>query len=184
MHTRQATITDITQVLELQNANLYDNLTEKQRSAGFVTTPFTTELLQELLGLRGLFVAEAGDEIIAYAMAAGWNYYKRWPIFPFMVSRFPFLTFLDRPILDEQSFQYGPVCIREDHRGTEVLPCLFEEMRVELATRFPMGVTFINRVNQRSLTAHTRKLGMTVIDEFEFAGRSYFGLAFDTSKPV
>jgi hypothetical protein len=48
------------------------------------------------------------------------------------------------------------------------------------APRFPIGVTFINKLNPRSLKAHTHKLNLKVIDEFEFKGNSYHGLAFLT----
>lgn len=36
----------------------------------------------------------------------------------------------------------------------------------------------------RHFDAHTKKLGMTVIDEFEFNGRPYHGLAFDMARSV
>ena len=45
-------------------------------------------------------------------------------------------------------------------------------------------MTFINRLNPHSYHAHTKKLGMTVIDEFEFNGRPYYGLAFDMARSV
>lgn len=34
--------------------------------------------------------------------------------------------------------------------------------------RYPIGVTFINKINNWSFEAHTRKLNIVVIDEFEF----------------
>ena len=68
--------------------------------------------------------------------------------------------------------------------GTDAFPRLFEEMRMELSSRYPVGITFINKVNERSHHAHTRKLGMVVVDEFEYSGREYYGLAFDTAQSV
>ncbi len=44
-------------------------------------------------------------------------------------------------------------------------------------------ITF-NRLNPHSYHAHIKKLGMTVIDEFEFNGRPYYGLAFDMARSV
>ncbi len=57
-------------------------------------------------------------------------------------------------------------------------------MRITLSSGYPVGITFINKVNERSYKAHSRKLGMIVIDEFEFSGQEYYGLAFDTAKSV
>jgi hypothetical protein len=42
----------------------------------------------------------------------------------------------------------------------------------------------LNPHSARRLDAHKKKLGMTVIDEFEFNGRPYFGLAFDMARSV
>jgi hypothetical protein len=184
MITRPGTVDDIRGILVLQKANLHDNLSFEERKRGFVTTPFSEAQLKELVKQRGVFVAEEGDEIAGYAMAGSWSYFAIWPIFPYMVSRLGSLTFSGKPLLPGQSFQYGPVCIAIAHRGTGLFPRLFEEMRLALSTRYPVGVTFINRMNEHSFMAHTRTLGLTVIDEFEFAGRNYYGLAFDTSRSV
>ena len=49
---------DIPGILSLQDKNLYSKLTEKERESGFVTTPFTTEQIEEILKQNGIFVAE------------------------------------------------------------------------------------------------------------------------------
>jgi hypothetical protein len=46
---------------------------------------------------------------------------------------------------------------------------------------YPIGVTFINKINERSYKAHTTKLNMVVIDEFSFNSNNYYGLAFETN---
>ncbi len=180
MITRLGTTNDIKGILTLQQANLRDNLSVEERKRGFVTTPFSEAQLCELSAQRGIFVAEEKDEIAGYAMAGSWDFFASWPIFPYMVSRLGALVFAGKPLLPAQSFQYGPVCIDSSHRGTGLFPKLFEEMRLEFSSRYPIG----DRMNEHSYRAHTRTLGLTVIDKFEFSGRSYYGLAFDTSKSV
>ncbi|NJL52977.1 MAG: hypothetical protein HC930_13640 [Hydrococcus sp. SU_1_0] len=64
-------------------------------------------------------------------------------------------------------------------RGSGAFPQLFVTMRSSLAERYPIGITFINRLNQRSLKAH-QKLNLEIIDEFEFNQGSYYSLAFPT----
>ncbi|HLW15588.1 MAG TPA: hypothetical protein VKX30_08840 [Flavobacteriaceae bacterium] len=77
-------------ILSLQDRNLHSKLTEKERESGFVTTPFTTEQIEEILKQNGVFVAENKDGlIIAYAFAGTWEYFEQWEIFNFMVFRFP-----------------------------------------------------------------------------------------------
>ncbi len=184
MIARPATENDITGIKALQQINLFENLSEKEREKGFVTTPFTTAQLKGLLDEQGLFVAESKGEIKGYTMAAGWDYFSQWPIFPFMISRLSGKVFNGINITEQNSFQYGPVCIDTGLRGTNAFPVLFENMRSAFSLRYPVGITFINQVNERSFKAHTNKLGMALVDEFEFSGRNYYGLAFDTEKSV
>jgi hypothetical protein len=180
MMTRVAVEVDIDGILKLQASNLLANLAETERAEGFVTTPFTMEQIQPLLAQTGVFVVEKQGVVVGYALAGTWDFFSQWPIFPFMVSRFPQLAFQDSPITVDNSFQYGPVCIDRTLRGSGIFPQLFETMRSSFSSRFPIGVTFINKINLRSLAAHTRKLNLQIIDEFEFNGSLYFSLAFST----
>ena len=185
MQTRLGITTDIEGVLALQELYLYRNLNEDQRKEGFVTTPFTVEQLEEIIAERGLFVAENEQfELVAYAFAASWHYFAQWEIFNYMVSRFPNLSFEGKEITTKNSFQYGPVCIDKKYRGTGLLQLIFEEMRLELMKRYPISITFINKINLVSENAHTKKLCWKIIDEFEFNNNEYIGLAFNMNKSV
>jgi len=181
--TRLATSSDIESILQLQDKNLYSLLSETQRQDGFVTTPFTVEQIEILIGEGGVFVAIEATEVIGYLFAGSWQYFSQWPIFRYMVTRFPIVEFEGDTIAAENSFQYGPICIAREHRGSGAFELLFECMRNAFATRYPFGYTFINKANQRSFVAHTQKLGLKVTDQFEFNDRSYYGLAFSTAAP-
>jgi hypothetical protein len=178
--TRSALAADISDILNLQTLNLYANLSAAQRVAGFVTTPFQAEQVNTLIEQSGAFVAEQAGVLVGYALVGSWDFFAQWPIFPYMMSRFPLLEFQGSKITIENSFQYGPVCIDRAVRGSNALPLLFDTMKSSLASRYPLGVTFINKQNPRSLAAHTRKLNLEVIDEFEFNGSEFYGLAFST----
>ncbi len=176
---------DIDGVLSLQEKYLYSKLTETERESGFVTTPFTKNQIEEIIRQNGIFVAEnEHNSIIAYAFAGSWKYFEQWEIFNFMVSRFPTLSFNGSKITTENSFQYGPICIDKNYRGSGLLNLLFEEMRIEFLKKYPISVTFINKVNAISTAAHTKKLNWEIIDEFEFNNKTYIGLAFDMKNSV
>ncbi len=176
---------DIDGVLALQEKYLYRNLNETERKNGFVTTPFTVNQIEEIIRQNGIFVAEnERDEIVAYAFAGSWEYFEQWEIFNFMVSRFPLLSFNGNKITTVNSFQYGPVCIDKNYRGNGVLNLIFEEMRIEFYKKYPISVTFINKINEISERAHTKKMGWEIIDEFEFNNNTYIGLAFDMKNSV
>ena len=58
----------------------YPTGTEKD---GFVTTQFDENLLADLIRKeKGLFVAVDNGNIVAYVMAASWEYCSRWPSLP------------------------------------------------------------------------------------------------------
>lgn len=183
--TRIANNDDIDGVLALQERYLYRNLSESERQKGFVTTPFTVSQLEAIIELNGLFIAEnESDNVIAYAFAGSWKYFEQWEIFNFMVSRFPQLSFNGNKITTENSFQYGPVCIDEKYRGKGLLNQIFEEMRLEFCKKYPISITFINKINAISTAAHIKKLGWEIIDEFQLNNNTYIVLVLDMKKSV
>lgn len=175
---------DIEGILDLQSRNLYTKLSAAELADGFVTTPFTPDLLRQLLARSGVFVVESEDRVVSYLLAGDWTYFSQWEIFRLMISRLPDLRFQGKEIAVDLSFQYGPICIDRAIRGSGVFPHLFNLMRSSFAPRFPIGVTFINKLNQRSFVAHTRKLDLEIIDEFEFNGNSFYTLAFLTTNQL
>jgi len=183
--TRIGTHSDINGILSLQERNLFSNLTKKEREQGFVTTPFTKKQIEEIIYQNGIFIAENNNKtIVAYAFAGNWQYFEQWDIFNFMTDRFPKLSFNNSKISTKNSFQYGPVCIDKEYRSKGILNLIFEEMRIEFVKKYPISITFINKINIISEKAHTKKLGWKIIDEFTFNNNNYIGLAFDMKKSV
>ena len=105
-------------------------------------------------------------------------------MFAHMIKGLHELEFLGQQLSTENSYQYGPVCVEKSVRGTGVLEKLFDFARARMAERYPILVTFINRINTRSFVAHTQKLGLQVIQEFEFNCNQYYELVYDTSMPL
>ncbi len=179
---RKAIESDLEGILDLQSRNLYANIAAADLAGGFVTTPFTPDLLRQLLIQSGVFIAEEDGKIIGYLLAGDWQFFSQWEIFKLMMARLPELKFQGRELTVDRSFQYGPVCIDIAARGSNLLPELYELMRSSFAPKFSIGITFINKINERSFAAHTRKLDLEIIDEFEFKGNSFYTLAFLTAN--
>lgn len=185
MRLKRAELSDIDKVLELHFRYQIDSIKEEDKKDGFVTTPFTKEQLCELIEKeQGLFIALEGDEVVAYVMAASWQFWSRWPMFAFMIEGLGDLEYLGQILSTENSYQYGPICIDKSLRGSGVLEAIFEFAREHMAKRYPILVTFINKINPRSYEAHTKKLGLEVIKEFSYNGNKYYELVYDTSKSV
>lgn len=183
MKYRNATIKDIPGISELQQKYHVSTISAEDKNDGFVTTLFTEEQFKELIEKEnGLAVACDGNKVVAYVMAASWQYWSAWPLFRYMIEDLPNTEYLGQVLSIENSYQYGPVCIYKDYRGSEVLPCIFEFSRLQMSKRYPILITFINKINHRSYKAHTKKLGLDVIKSFEFNNNQYYELGYDTSK--
>ncbi len=183
MELKIAELTDIDDVLELHYKYQIDSIAEADKKDGFVTTPFTEQELSNLIQQEnGLFIAKKDGKVVAYVMAASWQFWSVWPMFAYMIEDLPNLEYLGQKLSTENSYQYGPVCIDKTVRRSGVLEQIFEFAREKMSERYPILVTFINKNNPRSYEAHTRKLGLEVIQEFEFNNNSYFELVYDTSK--
>ena len=180
---RNATLSDIPAISALQVRYHVQTISETDRAHGFVTTLFTEEQFKELIETEdGIALACDGDTIVAYAMAASWHYWSKWPLFQHMIKDLSNTQYMGQTLSLENSYQYGPVCIEMAYRGKDVLPRLFDFSRQHMNKRFPILITFINHVNPRSYAAHVNKLGLGVIKSFEFNQNNYYELAYDTSK--
>lgn len=183
MEYRNATLKDIPGISELQQKYHVSTISEEDKADGFVTTLFTNEQFKDLIEREnGLAIACDNDKVVAYAMAASWQFWSVWPLFQFMIKDLPNTTYLGQALTLENSYQYGPVCIHKDYRGSEVLPNIFDFSRLQMSKKYPILITFINQINHRSYKAHTKKLGLDIIKTFEFNNNQYFELGYDTSK--
>ena len=182
---RNAVIKDIPAISELQKKYHIETISEEDKPDGFVTTLFTEEQFKELIEKEnGIAIACDGDKLAAYAMAASWEYWSKWPIFQYMIEDLPNAEYMGQILSVKNSYQYGPICIDKDYRGTEVLPKIFDFSRIQMKDRYPILITFINHINSRSYNAHTKKLGLDVIKSFVFNNNNYYELGYDTSKKV
>ncbi|MDY0257398.1 MULTISPECIES: GNAT family acetyltransferase [Gudongella] len=182
---RNAEFKDIPLISELQKKYHVLTISDEDKPNGFVTTLFTEEQFAELIEKEnGVALACDGDKVIGYAMAASWDYWSKWPLFQHMIKDLPSTEYLGQILTTENSYQYGPICIDKDYRGTEVLPRLFDFSREQMMDRYPILITFINHINPRSYEAHTRKLGLEVIKNFVFNNNNYYELGYDTSVRV
>ncbi|TGD79533.1 GNAT family N-acetyltransferase [Hymenobacter wooponensis] len=185
MQLQLADLADIDGVLNLHQKYQIDTILEEDKKDGFVTTSFTREQLTRLIQEeQGLFIAKHEDTVVAYVMSASWQFWAAWPIFARMIEDLPTLEFAGQRLSVENSYQYGPVCVDKAYRGSGLLEAIFDFAREQMAARYPVLVTFINQINTRSYAAHTQKLGLVVIAEFDFNNNHYLELAYDTSQPL
>jgi hypothetical protein len=183
MEIKVARFDEIDGVLQLHAKYQIDTIADEDKKDGFVTTSFTRDQMLKLIEEEnGLFIAKDNDRVVGYAMAASWQFWSVWPIFSYMISRLGEFELNGTKLAVENSYQYGPVCIDKEYRGTGLIEKLFEFSAEAMSKRYDVLVTFINKNNPRSFKAHTQKIGLKVIGEFEFNRNQYYELAYDTSR--
>lgn len=175
---RTARTDEIDEILTLHFRYQANTIDEEDKKDGFISTAFDHEHLMELIEAEnGIFIALKDKKIVAYAMAASWEFWARWPMFAQMMQQLPQLEYQGQRLTTDNSYHYGPVCVDKSVRGSGVFETVFNYSLAQMAMRYPILVTFINKVNPRSYSAHTGKVGLDVIQEFEFNNHQYYELA-------
>ena len=142
----------------------------------------TEEDIDGVLAL--LFIAKSEERVIAYVLSASWKFFSKWPMFQYLIGRLGEISYLDQNLSTDNSYQYGPICIDKELRGSGVLENIFEFARREMNKKYPILITFVNIMNPRSVKAHIDKLGLDTVMEFEYNNNIYLELAYDTSKRI
>lgn len=180
---QQADLKDINGILDLLKANHINYV--KDKTDGFVTTNITEEQLSKLITKEnGVTVAKENGKILAFAMAASWDFWKEWPLFSYMIEQLPNFALEGETITAENSYQYGPVCIDKAFRGSGLFEKIFFASLSNMQKRYPIMVTFINQINPRSFEAHTRKVHMMQAGTFQFNQNNYYLMTCSTALKI
>lgn len=178
MEFRRLHHSDLAAVLEVQEANLFENLSPSARQDGFLSARFSGDEFAQMNTDVSVMVAAEADRIGGYLCASSVELNRRLPLLAAMIACYPDLRFRDRLLSEQASFVYGPVCVDRKFRGRGVLRGLYQALLRQLAGRFDTGAAFIAQDNPRSLAAHVDGLGMHNVGEFEFKQRHYWIVAF------
>ena len=175
---RRVSDRDYSDLLQLQEANLFVNLPAAQHKHGFLSARFAAEQFAQMNRDAAVVVAEDNGHIVGYACSAGADFSRQSPILAAMIATFGRLTYLGTTLIDARVCIYGPVCVDRAWRGRGVLRGLIVRMKEELAGQYEVAAAFISKVNPRSLAAHVDGLGMTVLGDFAFEAGRYWIVAF------
>lgn len=175
---KRAETADYSAIVALHRANLWQNLTEPQRQDGFLSVDWNEAQIKEANTDLAVMVAIAEQSVVGYMGATTIAYNQQFPLLKAMIKLYQETLWGDRLLNHYRSFIYGPVCVAPAYRGTGVLQGLFQALLSEVAGQYEIGTAFVAQQNQRSFKAHTHKLGMEVLREFEFKGNTYVLLVF------
>jgi predicted GNAT superfamily acetyltransferase len=175
---------DYPALLELQEANLRDNLNEAERTQGFLSARFSREQFAAMDQDVAVIVATLDGVIAGYLCGSSVEFNRRFALLAAMIERYPHVELHGRPLASYASFVYGPACVDRRFRGRGVLRGLYRTLLHEAAGQYSIGVAFVAQDNAHSLSAHAQGLGMHDVGSFDFDGRAYRILAFSTEEAV
>lgn len=99
---QQATLEDVQGVLDLLKANHVSHVSDK--TDGFVTTNMTEKQLVTLITKEnGVTIAKENEKILAFAMAASWEFWAEWPFFVYMIEQLPNFSFNGKTLTAKNS---------------------------------------------------------------------------------
>lgn len=176
---RKAQKHDYPAIIQLQNANTPDQLTDEEKEQGFVVSSMTEETLHAINENLGVLVAIENDLLAGFVCLATTNPLPDHPIVKAMFNTFPEQKFNHISLTDYRVFIYGPVLINAKFRGKGILKSLFNAVIEYTKEDFDIGIAFINDKNTHSLAVHTEGLGMTCLQPFEAGNEKFQIVAFE-----
>src|SRR5882672_4846423 len=114
---RRLTEADYPGILALQEANLFDNLPVEARSDGFLSARFSREQFACMHADVAVMVADDAAHVAGYLCASGIEFNRQFPLLAEMIGCYGEMSFQGRPLADQETFVYGPVCVDRAHRG-------------------------------------------------------------------
>jgi len=183
MEVRRATCGDIPGVLRLQAACFVGNLRPEEREGGFLSAEFTARQLEDIATEGWLIVGLDRTHIVGFLCAARSAHYSRFPMLEALIRRWPDIRSAGTLFESSRAVIYGPVCIDPSRRGRGLLLALYQELLKAVAATADHGIALISKQNRPSFEAHVRKLGMTPVGDYTFAGREYDIVTFPVPGP-
>ncbi len=180
---RRANGADFDSMVKLQNLNLVSNISDEQKKDGFLSAAFSAPQFQSMdndgcviVGVTEEVEGVEETNVKSFLCASTPMFNLPFPLPATMVERFPTIKFEAKTLSDYQIIITGPVCVDETWRGKGVIEKLYKALYDEIHGQYQVAVVFVSVENPRSIKAH-EKLGMSVVDKFEFSGKNYVVMA-------
>lgn len=141
---------ELHQILELQQKNLFANITDEERKLeGFLTVEHTFDLLKKMNEACPHVIAKINDKMIAYALCMH-------PLFSTEIAVLRSM-FAEIEVINPELSNYvamGQICIDKDYRKQGIFRNLYRTMSDSLKPEFDAIITEVDTKNIRSLNAH------------------------------
>lgn len=161
------------QILELQRANLVENInSETAISQGFVTARHDLPLLRRMNAAAASVIAIEGRKVLGYALAMTRDFGREMPLLTPLFERQDAIEHRGALLGQTDYLVMGQICVAEEARGQRLADRMYKYMRGCYHPRFPYCVTGIDARNTRSMRVHER-IGFEELDRFRADGHDW-----------
>lgn len=166
-------------ILDLQQANLPQNISEAEKTAqGFVTVHHSMTQLAEMNAVAPHLIAKDGKKVAGYILAITKTSKDLIPVLVPMFRQFESLSFQEKSVAESNYLVIGQICVGKDYRGQGVFDRMYEAYGEYFSDRFDFAITEIAISNVRSIKAHQRT-GFEIIHEFSDSTQDWAIVALD-----
>jgi len=147
---RSTTDDELKQILDLQQKNLFSNVSEiEQKQEGFVTVSHSLKLLKAMNNVCPHIIAKAKDKVVGYALCMHPMFSNKIDVLKPMFQEIETLV----PRI-EKYIVMGQVCVDQDFRKKGIFRNLYGTMQNAVQPEFKSIITGVDAKNERSLQAH------------------------------
>ena len=170
-------------ILKLQEANLFQNLSEEEKAAqGFVTVKHSLDQLRAMNDIAAHVIATEGGKVVGYILAMTKASRAQIPVLIPMFEQFDQLSFQGRSISDQDYLVIGQICVGKPYRGQGLFDRMYAVYRETFAQTYAFVLTEISTSNTRSLQAHGR-VGFRAIHRFRDSLQEWEIVFWDWESP-
>lgn len=168
VYDKVSSIEEIQQILELQKANLPENLKNGRKdAAGFVTVEHTLEVLTRMNHVLPHTVAKSEGKVIGYALSMTVDFVDEFAVLK------PMFFEINKIFPDEKYVVMGQICIDKAFRKKGVFKGLYAFMKNKICLhRYKFIITEIDLKNRPSIKAH-ESVGFINLKEYQFGDNSW-----------
>ena len=177
---RKANERDLSSVKKLQELSLSRNVPENDKEKeGFVSVESDISLLRTINKDIGILIADTDGKAIGYEMPLAPEHAAQIPLLDPFVEKFIELIYDGKRIGDYSWVIEGQINVDKEHKGKGIAETLHKNFVNMLKGKYDLIITEISDQNPRSLHVHTKKLGMSIVDEYQAEGRNWYILMQD-----
>jgi hypothetical protein len=136
-------------------------------------------MLKSLNEKNGVLVAVKNSEVIGYEIPLDLENARKIPLLTTFINRILKFKYKGKPLSNYNLIIEGQICIKKEYKGKGIAENLHKRFVNLLKPKYDLIVTEISDQNPRSLHVHTKKLGLSVLEEYSAEGRKWYILIQD-----